>query len=146
MIKLNSLGVVNLLLTILAVARFGLCGDVQTEFETKYGKLKGEVADGYKDKKLTILRGVPFAKPLIGDLRWKKPQELDKFPSDPFEVSSLFWTLVGLGAHLMSNRPGPFWNRPETNPFDRSAPLEGHQKCSALHADDVQEDSREVQR
>lgn len=89
MIKLNSLAVVSLWLTLLAVARFGLCGDVQTEFDTKYGKLKGEVADGYKDKKVTILRGVPFAKPPIGDLRWKKPEALDKFPSDPFEVSYL---------------------------------------------------------
>ena len=86
MIKLNALAV--RLLTVLAVARVCLGGDVQTEFDTKYGKLKGVVADGYKDKKLTILRGVPFAKPPVGDLRWKKPQELDKFPSDPYDVSS----------------------------------------------------------
>lgn len=110
MIKLNALVVVNLL-TILAVARLGQCGDVQTEFDTKYGKLKGEVADGYKDKKLTILRGVPFAKPPIGDLRWKKPQELDKFPSDPFEVSWFFSNSFYLKAHdlvIIHNSTHPF--------------------------------------
>ena len=89
MIKFSPPIVVNLF-TILAVVRVGLCGDVQTEFETKYGKLKGEVAEGYKDKKVVVLRGVPFAKPPIGDLRWKKPAELEKFPSDPYEVSLFF--------------------------------------------------------
>ena len=86
MIKFSPPIVVNLF-TILAVVRVGLCGDVQTEFETKYGKLKGEVAEGYKDKKVVVLRGVPFAKPPIGDLRWKKPAELEKFPSDPYEAT-----------------------------------------------------------
>lgn len=85
MTKLNFL-IVNLL-TIANIFKFAIGGDVQLEFETKYGKIIGVEAEGYKGKKLTILRGVPFAKPPVGDLRFKKTAEIDKFPSDPFEVN-----------------------------------------------------------
>ena len=43
---------------------------------TKYGKLKGLVG---KDPRVTVFRGVPYAKPPVGDLRWKAPQECDKW-------------------------------------------------------------------
>lgn len=82
MFKLNLL----LISLIVIFSVFGLVLGDDTEFETKYGKIKGELAEGYKGKKLVILRGVPFAKPPIADLRFKKTQELDKFPADPFEV------------------------------------------------------------
>ena len=36
--------------------------------ETKYGKLKGVFKQNY-----TVFRGIPYAKPPIGDLRWRKP-------------------------------------------------------------------------
>ena len=36
--------------------------------ETKYGKLKGVFKQDY-----TVFRGVPYAKPPIGDLRWRRP-------------------------------------------------------------------------
>lgn len=87
MIKFNFVIIFVNLLTFLNIINIVWSAEAQTEFETKYGKIRGEVAEGYKGKKLTILRGVPFAKPPIGDLRFKKPQELDKFPSDPLEVS-----------------------------------------------------------
>ncbi len=45
--------------------------------ETKYGKLKGLVG---KDPRVTVFRGVPYAKPPVGDLRWKAPQ-----PCEPWE-------------------------------------------------------------
>lgn len=36
---------------------------------TKYGKVQGIIEDG-----LTVFKGVPFAAPPVGDLRWKAPQ------------------------------------------------------------------------
>ena len=45
--------------------------------ETKYGKLKGLVG---KDPRVTVFRGVPYAKPPVGDLRWKAPQ-----PCEPWD-------------------------------------------------------------
>ncbi len=45
--------------------------------ETKYGKLKGLVG---KDPRVTVFRGVPYAKPPVGELRWKAPQ-----PCDPWD-------------------------------------------------------------
>jgi len=36
---------------------------------TKYGQLQGIDQDGY-----TVFKGIPYAKPPVGDLRWKAPQ------------------------------------------------------------------------
>ena len=44
---------------------------------TKYGKLKGLVG---KDPRVSVFRGVPYAKPPVGDLRWRAPQ-----PCEPWE-------------------------------------------------------------
>ena len=41
------------------------------------GVLVGQVEDG-----VNVFRGVPFAKPPIGALRWKAPQKLDKWPGE----------------------------------------------------------------
>lgn len=42
--------------------------------ETNYGKIQG-----FHDEQsnLDLFRGVPFARPPVGDLRWKAPQEMD---------------------------------------------------------------------
>jgi hypothetical protein len=56
--------------------------------ETKYGKLKGTIEDGYSGRKALVFRGVPFAQPPIGPLRFHDPKPIDKFASDPFEVKS----------------------------------------------------------
>ncbi len=40
------------------------------EVQTKNGKLKGLVG---KDPRITVFRGVPYAKPPVGELRWKAP-------------------------------------------------------------------------
>ncbi len=37
--------------------------------ETKYGKV-----EGYREENIRIFKGIPFAAPPIGDLRWKAPQ------------------------------------------------------------------------
>ena len=39
---------------------------------TKYGKIKG-----VKERGCTVYKGVPYAKPPVGALRWRKPQPLD---------------------------------------------------------------------
>src|SRR5690606_11729337 len=46
--------------------------DTQTnpaEIQTNYGIVKGTIEDS-----LMVFKGIPFAKPPIGDLRWKAPQ------------------------------------------------------------------------
>lgn len=37
--------------------------------DTKYGKI-----EGYQEENIRIFKGIPFAKPPVGDLRWKAPQ------------------------------------------------------------------------
>lgn len=40
--------------------------------ETRYGRIRGVQKDNY-----TVYKGVPFAKPPVGELRWRAPQPLD---------------------------------------------------------------------
>ena len=47
------------------------------EAVTKYGKVRGIAAD---DPRVTVFKGVPFAKPPVGKLRWKAPE-----PPEPWE-------------------------------------------------------------
>ena len=44
------------------------------QVKTKYGELKGVSQNGY-----TVFKGVPYAKPPVGELRWKRPQEPDSW-------------------------------------------------------------------
>lgn len=46
------------------------------------GVLVGESSDG-----VNVFRGVPFAKPPVGDLRWKAPQKPDKWPGERAAVA-----------------------------------------------------------
>lgn len=41
-----------------------------------YGKVQGLVG---KDPRITVFRGVPYAKPPVGELRWKAPQPADNW-------------------------------------------------------------------
>ena len=47
------------------------------EAVTQYGKVRGIAAD---DPRITVFKGVPFAKPPVGKLRWKAPE-----PPEPWE-------------------------------------------------------------
>src|SRR5687768_8717280 len=56
---------------------------------TEYGLVQGVV-----EKDLTVYRGVPFASPPLGDLRWRPPQpakkwegvrDASKFAADPYQ-------------------------------------------------------------
>lgn len=40
--------------------------------QTKYGKISGYPMAGY-----TVYKGIPYAKPPVGDLRWRAPQEME---------------------------------------------------------------------
>lgn len=60
-----------------------------TQVQVKQGKLLGTAADG-----LLVFKGIPFAKPPIGDLRWRAPQPIkqwsgvlqaDKFAPGPMQ-------------------------------------------------------------
>jgi para-nitrobenzyl esterase len=48
--------------------------DSETVVKTEYGKLKGYVNE---DKEVLVWKGVPYAKPPVGDLRWAAPQDPD---------------------------------------------------------------------
>ena len=45
--------------------------------ETDCGKIRGAAG---ADPKFTVYKGVPYAKPPVGELRWRRPQ-----PMDPWE-------------------------------------------------------------
>ena len=47
------------------------------------GVLVGETKNG-----VNVFRGVPFAKPPIGALRWKAPQKLEKWPGERAAVAN----------------------------------------------------------
>ena len=50
---------------------------VKTEIvETSYGKIQGVYN---KDETVEVYAGIPYAKPPVGELRWKEPQDPDKW-------------------------------------------------------------------
>ena len=74
---------------------FALCGvgavaaEKTAPIPTEYGPVQGLVENG-----LSVFRGIPFAAPPVGDLRWRAPQPpqkwvqpraAEKFASDPFQ-------------------------------------------------------------
>ncbi len=76
--------------------------------ETKYGKLKGLIG---KDPRVTVFRGVPYAKAPVGELRWKAPE-----PCDPWEGTKTCYEYGPIP--MMRNHPGndeEFYTR-ELNP------------------------------
>ncbi len=46
---------------------------------TRYGKLRGLPGN---DPRITVYKGIPFAKPPVGDLRWRRPMPLDEGHGD----------------------------------------------------------------
>jgi para-nitrobenzyl esterase len=61
-------------LTLLFVLAAAYCATAQTAFnivQTDAGKISGTVSE---DKSIHIFKGIPFAAPPVGELRWKAPQ------------------------------------------------------------------------
>ena len=80
--------------------------------KTEKGEVQGILSD---DGKVEIFAGIPFAKPPVGDLRWKEPQELEPWDgvlaADHFapmamqvEFSRFANFLVNLYAHSKNDR------------------------------------------
>ena len=57
-------------LAVILVAAVAWAADVKVE----QGRVEGTVEEG-----LTVYRGIPFAAPPVGDLRWKPPQPAAKW-------------------------------------------------------------------
>ena len=57
-------------------------------FKTNKTEFIGSVAKEKGDKKTISFVGIPFAKPPVGDLRWKAPRELDGYP-ETFKATTL---------------------------------------------------------
>ena len=47
------------------------------QVKVEQGIVEGTVEDG-----LTVYKGIPFAAPPVGDLRWKAPQPVEKWEGD----------------------------------------------------------------
>ena len=48
-----------------------------TTVETRFGKLKGRAENGVR-----IFKGVPYAKPPVGDLRFREPQRMEAWEGE----------------------------------------------------------------
>lgn len=51
------------------------CGNPPVQVQTPSGRLQGYVADGVEH-----YLGIPYARPPVGDLRWRPPQQVDAWP------------------------------------------------------------------
>ena len=90
----------------------GKAPKVASIVKTEKGAVQGILSD---DGKVEIFAGIPFAKPPVGDLRWKEPQELEPWDgvlaADHFapmamqvEFSRFANFLVNLYAHSKNDR------------------------------------------
>lgn len=66
---------------------------------TQYGKVEGIQENGY-----TVFKGIPYAKPPVGDLRWREPKEPDPwegiYKADSFPCKS-----------MQESLPSPFYDK-----------------------------------
>ena len=80
--------------------------------ETKNGYVRGVMNS---DKSVDIFAGIPFAKPPVGDLRWKEPQNVDPwdgvYEADHFapmamqsQDNVIFHTLFNMYTHAKNSR------------------------------------------
>ncbi len=60
------------LISIMTPAQSWASGNPGTIVRTDYGKL-----EGFVNQEVLVWKGVPYAKPPVGDLRWKAPEDPD---------------------------------------------------------------------
>lgn len=80
---------------ILLLFSFTSIGYTQTIVETEVGKI-----EGYWNDQIHIFKGIPFAQPPVGDLRWKAPQPVASW--EGVKVCKDF------GPSPVQNKPEPF--------------------------------------
>ena len=66
---------INILLLAVATLLLGACAKLQPG----QVKVEGGIIQGTLTEDLTIYKGIPFAAPPVGDLRWKAPQPVEKW-------------------------------------------------------------------
>ena len=80
-VSLFLIAVIALVLLLLIFCELTLCQNVVT-IETKNGLVYGRVETPIDGKQLNVFRGVPFAQPPVGELRFRKPVPIGKW-SEP---------------------------------------------------------------
>jgi len=79
-----------------------ITGALHGEVDTRSGKVSGRLT---ADRTIASFKGIPFAAPPIGELRWKAPQ--------PVAAWTGVRECIALGASPMQGKPAPFsmWSR-----------------------------------
>ena len=67
----------------------------QVQVKVEQGVVEGTVEDG-----LRVFKGIPFAAPPVGDLRWKAPQPADKYKMHEQSTYSLFIACLTAGSNF----------------------------------------------
>ncbi|MFT3723242.1 MAG: carboxylesterase family protein [Hyphomonadaceae bacterium] len=80
---LGGIAIATLLLAAPAISQTTAPKPAQAKATIDTGVLVGETGDG-----VNIFRGVPFAKPPVGALRWKAPQKADAWPGERAAVAN----------------------------------------------------------
>ncbi len=89
----------NLFLAIIATTlTMTLFGQINPVVETLYGKVSGSLTS---DGKIKVFKGIPFAAPPVGALRWKRPM-----PPAPWKDVKICTTF---SASPMQPKPSPFF-------------------------------------
>jgi para-nitrobenzyl esterase len=98
---------------LLWVGAISFCGSAKLPAQGPVIKTENGIVSGYKSGEISIFKGIPFAAPPVGELRWKAPQPAKN------------WTGVlkcdDFSASPMQNKPVPFmmWTEEFITPPDK---------------------------
>ncbi|KAK2181750.1 hypothetical protein NP493_383g03039 [Ridgeia piscesae] len=88
------------------------------------GVIRGRVVKAPQGSKVNEYLGIPFARPPVGDLRYRDPVRLDKLPTDPYEATDQKYSCM----QLLDTRFGSFEGSAMWN-----APIERREDCLYLN-------------